>query len=294
MKRLIAILIAVLILASAAVGVSAAYVDMLDHGLYFSDGSDISVGFNIYDSGGAGTYENTVKSWIPMWALDSYETGTTYTMKFSCTVPKDVVLSFSSFNVLRYHAKQERIKSTNKLQGAFGFASYDSATGTVDFTVKFNTDISNLGGFPIYIYLCCPIDSQVYNRMITNSWSTSCEYDPGGSNYLEYLADIRDQLHQGDDKLDSIPSNTDLSNGVSSIDSAESAILSASDPSGSALSDFSDKGKTTVTAINTSYRNTFAFINTLVTKVMDDLDFGILVFLALTLGLVAYVLGRIK
>ena len=293
-KRLIAILMAVLILASAAVGVSAAYVDMLDHALYYGNSSALSTGITLIDSGGAGTYEGAVKQWIPMWALDSYEPGTTYTMKFSCTVPQGKVLSFSDTTVLRYHDKTSSIKSQLELQGAYGSASYNETTSTVEFTVKFNTDISNLGGYPIYIYLYCPISSQVYNRNTTNQWSTSVEYDPGGSNYLEYLADIRDQLHAGDDKLDSIPSNSDFSNSVSSIDSAEASLISASDPNGTALSDFSAKGKTTVTAVNTTYRQTFAFINSMVTKVMDDLDFGALVFLSLTLGLIAYILGRIK
>lgn len=131
--------------------------------------------------------------------------------------------------------------------------------------------------------------------MTTGSWGWSCEYDPGGSKLTdEILSDIRDQLHAGDDKLDSIPSNSDFSNSVSSIDSAEASLISASDPNGTALSDFSAKGKTAVTAVNTTYRQTFAFINSMVTKVMDDLDFGALVFLSLTLGLIAYILGRIK
>lgn len=109
------------------------------------------------------------------------------------------------------------------------------------------------------------------------------------SNALELLDQI---INMGADKP--VPSNDQLASSVSGVDSAESAIISASDPSGSALSDFSEKGKTVITSVNTSYRQTFAFINSLVTRVMDDLDFGTLVFLALTLGLIAYILGRIK
>ena len=220
---------AVLILASTAVGVSAAYVDMLDHALYYGNSSALSTGITLIDSGGAGTYEGAVKQWIPMWALDSYEPGTTYTMKFSCTVPQGKVLSFSDTTVLRYHDKTSSIKSQLELQGAYGSASYNEATSTVEFTVKFNTDISNLGGYPIYIYLYCPISSHVYNRNTTNQWSTSVEYDPGGSNYLEFLADIRDQLHAGDDYTPPTSAATDLNNSLTSLDSAEASLSSKAD-----------------------------------------------------------------
>ena len=70
--------------------------------------------------------------------------------------------------------------------------------------------------------------------------------------------------------------------------------MSASDPDGDAVDKFAEQGKSAVSAVNTSYRATFAFINGLVTKVMDDLGFGTIVFVSLTLGLVSYILGRIK
>ena len=293
-KRLIAIQMAALILASAAVGVSAAYVDMLDHGLFFSPNNFSSGDAKIFDSGGTGTYNGTVHAWVPMWALDSYEPGKTYTMTFSCVVPTGVNVSFNYEYIVLQHEKVNILPLDADLPKAYHSASFDSSTGKLTFVVKFNTDVSDLGGYPVYIYLYSVVNSQIYNKMISNQWSTSVEYDPGGSNYLEFLADIRDQLHAGDDKLNNIPSNSDFSNSVSSIDSAEASLISASDPNGTALSDFSAKGKTTVTAVNTTYRQTFAFINSLVTKVMDDLDFGALVFLALTLGLIAYILGRIR
>lgn len=286
MKRLIAILMAVLILASTAVGVSAAYVDMLDHGLAYTNPNYYTLKYDI----GAGESFYTYHSIVPYWALDTFDPDYTYTFSFSFT--SDSNLTSSAQNVYLSNKKLTEISDITASKVYLVFTKDQLESGyKYEIIIKLNPGVLGLDYFPLYVYAACQVGART---MTTNSWSVSAEYDPGGSNYLEYLADIRDQLHQGDDKLDSIPSNTDLSNGVSSIDSAESAILSASDPSGSALSDFSDKGKTTVTTINTSYRNTFAFINTLVTKVMDDLDFGILVFLALTLGLVAYVLGRIK
>ena len=220
LKRLVVILMVAVILASAAVGVSAAYVDMLDHALYYGNSSALSTGITLIDSGGAGTYEGAVKQWIPMWALDSYEPGTTYTMKFSCTVPQGKVLSFSDTTVLRYHDKTSSIKSQLELQGAYGSASYNEATSTVEFTVKFNTDISNLGGYPIYIYLYCPISSQVYNRNTTNQWSTSVEYDPGGSKFLEDYLDHIVNYGDGND----LPDGSEINSQGSAMSSAEGAV----------------------------------------------------------------------
>lgn len=292
LKRLVVILMAVVILASAAVGVSAAYVDMLDHGLYYSASTNISIGFNIYDSGGAGTYENTVKSWIPMWALDSYEPGTTYTMKFSCTVPQGVNLSFSDFYVLRYNAKQANIKSTFKLDGAYGYASYDSTTGTVDFTVKFNTDISNLGGFPIYVYLCCTIDSQVYNKMITNSWSTSVEYDPGGSNFLEEYLDYI--VNYGNDN--DLPDGSEIKSQGSAMSSAEGAVRDKSSDLVSSVSEDWTQYQTVAKNAAVSLKPAAATVNNIYALILDAVPEEVIaLFITIALLLfIGWLIGRVR
>ena len=179
--------------------VSAAYVDMLDHGLYFGSAGALSTGVFLHDSGGAGTFEGTVKQWIPMWALDSYQPGSTYTFKFSCTVPEGLALSFENTSVLRYHAKQTSIKSSNTITGVYQSATYNPETHIVEFIVKLNTDITDLGGYPVYIYLYCPITSQVYSRMITNGWSTEVEKDEGGSDYIQSLIDEVATIRQNDE-----------------------------------------------------------------------------------------------
>lgn len=294
LKRLVVILMAVVILASATVGVSAAYVDMLDHALYYGNSSALSTGIALIDSGGAGTYEGAVKQWIPMWALDSYEPGTTYTMKFSCTVPQGKVLSFSDTTVLRYHDKTSSIKSQLELQGAYGSASYNEATSTVEFTVKFNTDISNLGGYPIYIYLYCPISSQVYNSNTTNQWSTSVEYDPGGSNYLEYLADIRDQLHHGDGYP--TPDGSALTEQGAAMSSAEGAVRDKSTSLASSVSTEWTQYQTSAKNAAVTLKPAAAAVNNIYTLVIDAVpDEVIALFIAIAVLLfIGWLIGRVR
>lgn len=292
LKRLVVILMAVMILASAAVGVSANYVDMLDHGLYFSASTSISTGINIYDSGGAGTYENTVKSWIPMWALDSYEPGTTYTMKFSCTVPQGKVLSFSDTTVLRYHDKTSSIKSQLELQGAYGSASYNEATSTVEFTVKFNTDISNLGGYPIYIYLYCPISSQVYNRNTTNQWSTSVEYDPGGSKFLEDYLDHIVNYGDGND----LPDGSEMKSQGSAMSSAEGAVRDKSSDLVSSVAEDWTQYQTVAKNAAVSLKPAAATVNNIYALILDAVPEEVIaLFIAIALLLfIGWLIGRVR
>lgn len=215
-KKVIVLFAVVVMVCVAIMPVSAAYVDMLDYGLYFGSTGALTSGVALHDSGGAGTYDGTVKMWIPMWALDSYEPGSTYTFKFSCTVPEGLSLSFGDTTVLRYHAKSTTVNSSNRITGVYNSASYSPDTHTVQFVVKLNTDITNLGGYPIYLYLYCPITSQVYNKMITNGWSTEVEKDEGGTDYIQSLVDEVTTIRQNDE--------TYHSNALQTLDEIKSGI----------------------------------------------------------------------
>lgn len=194
------IAVAVVVLACVAVmPVSAAYVDMLDHGLYFSPDNYSSGDARIYDSGGAGTYTGTVHAWVPMWALDSYEPGKTYTMEFSCVVPAGVNVSFNYEYIVLQHENVNVLPLEADLPKAYHSASFDQSTGKLTFVVKFNTDVSDLGGYPVYIYLYSVVNSQIYNKMITNQWSTSVETDSGGSQYIQDLVDEVATIRQNDE-----------------------------------------------------------------------------------------------
>ena len=165
----------------------------------------------------------------------------------------------------------------------------------VKFHIFYNYNMSGLNYSTIQFCFNFGAYAGAISNLTVVSQGCGAYYDPGGTIYEEILTDIKNQLHAGDDKLDDIPTNnTELETKVSEIESVESSIASASDPDGDAVDKFAEQGKSAVSTVNTSYRATFAFINGLVTKVMDDLGFGTIVFVSLTLGLVSYILGRIK
>lgn len=292
LKRLAVVLMAVVILASAAVGVNAAYVDMLDHGLYFSYANYSSGTATIFDSGGAGTYNGTVKSWIPMWALDSYEPGKTYTMKFSCTVPTGVDLSFEYEYIVLLHEKTTSLPLSSDLAKAYCSASYDSSTGKVDFMVKFNTDISDLGGYPVYIYLYCVIDSQVYNKMITNSWSTSVEYDPGGSKFLEEYLDHIVNYGDGND----LPNGSEIKSQGSAMSSAEGAVRDKSSDLVSSVSEDWTQYQTVAKNAAVSLKPAAATVNNIYALILDAVPEEVIaLFIAIALLLfIGWLIGRVR
>lgn len=165
----------------------------------------------------------------------------------------------------------------------------------VKFHIFYNYNLSGLKYSSLQLCMNFGATAGGISNLKVVSQGCGAYYDPGGTIYEEILTDIKNQLHAGDDKLDSIPSNNvELETKVSELESIESSIVSASDPDGDAVDKFAEQGKSAVTTVNTSYRATFAFINSLVTKVMDDLGFGAIVFVSLTLGLISFILGRIK
>lgn len=220
-KRLIAILMAVLILASAAVGVSAAYVDMLDHGLAYTNPNYYTLKYDI----GAGDSFYTYHSIVPYWALDTFDPDYTYTFSFSFT--SDSNLTSNVQNVYLSNKKLTEISDITASKVYLVFTKDQLESGyKYEIIIKLNPGVLGLDYFPLYVYAACQVGKRT---MTTNSWSVSAEYDPGGSNYLEYLADIRDQLHAGDDYTPPTSAATDLNNSLTSLDSAEASLSSKAD-----------------------------------------------------------------
>lgn len=197
--------------------VSANYVDMLDHGLYYTNSYYPQ---DLIDSGGSGSGMNDTVSMVPMWALDSYEMGKTYTFSFSCTLPKGVYDHIKTSGIYLNTSKNKRtsVVLVEQLSKAYRSVSYDTTNKKVTFTVKLNTDIVDLGGFPIYIYFYAPFtDGTNYVTLTTNSWSTFVETDSGGSDYVQSLVDEVSQIKQNQNTyyssaqatLDAIKKNSD-------------------------------------------------------------------------------------
>lgn len=189
------------------------FVTMLDHGLYYT--STTAEPNLINNTNGAGETISTITGLVPMWALDSYELGKTYTFTFRCSLDKDIQLSTKSA-INTSHSKLTGVTKTAKLDKAYKSAEYNTETRELTFTVKLNTDITDLGGYPIYIYYYQLISTSVSN-ITTNGWSTSVETDPGGSEYIQDLINEVAQIRQNDENyyssaletLDSIKTGID-------------------------------------------------------------------------------------
>lgn len=135
--------------------VSANFVDMLDHGLYYTNSY---YPYDLIDSGGAGDGIRDSVSLVPMWALDSYELGKTYTFVFRCSLSKSVYDHINKSGIYLNTSKNKRTSVVlgEHLSKAYRSISYDDTKKEVTFTVKLNTDIVDLGGFPIYLYFYAP------------------------------------------------------------------------------------------------------------------------------------------
>lgn len=215
--RLTSAFVSIAICALFILPVSAQYVDMLDHGLYYTNSY---YPYTLKDSGGAGSGISDSVSLVPMWALDGYDMGKTYTFVFSCTLASGVYNRINKSGIYLNTSNKPRtsVVQAEHLSKAYRSISYDTSSKTITFTVKLNTDIVDLGGYPIYIYFYAPFtDGTNFVTVTTNSWSTYVETDAGGSQYVQDLVDIVGQMKQNNENyysnalevLDSIKSGVD-------------------------------------------------------------------------------------
>lgn len=196
--KITSVFVSIAICALLILPVSAQFVDMLDHGLYFTN---LYNPYNLIDSGGAGEGMPDCVSLVPMWALDSYETGKTYTFTFRCTLSNTVYnhINTSGIYLNTSHNLRTSVVQQEHLTKAYRSISYDTSKKEITFTVKLNTDIVDLGGFPIYIFFYTPFDGTNFVSVKTNGWFTSVETDSGGSEYVQSLVDEVSQIRQNDE-----------------------------------------------------------------------------------------------
>ena len=225
-KRLIVLLMAAVLLASAAVGVSADYVTMLDYGLGYYSRVNALRWLN-----GAGSTATNATKFVVYWALDSFDSDYTYTFTFNFSSDADI--NFSPKYVTG--SSEGRVFLDSFLIGPYYnfdnaddldvYSSFEKVDDKYVLTVKLNPGLLNWTKFPMYVYLYYNLQSET--TFTTNGWGVSAEYDPGGSKYIEdYLSDIRDQLHAGDDYTPPTSAATDLNNSLTSLDSVEASLSS--------------------------------------------------------------------
>lgn len=197
--KITSVFVSIAICALLILPVSAQFVDMLDYGLYYTKDNDI---YTLVYSGGAGVQMQDVVSIVPMWALDSYELGTTYTFTFTCSITKWLYEDIDTNNICinLSHSPKITVSNQEQLSSAYRSISYDYTNNKITCTVKLNTDISDLGGYPVYIYLYAPLSAgKTYAGVTSNSWGTYAEVDSGGTEYIQSLVDEVTQIRQNDE-----------------------------------------------------------------------------------------------
>lgn len=207
--------------------VSAQYIGMLDHNLYYNTVN--SFPSMLYETGGAGEQIPSATGLTAMWALDSYDPGKTYTFEFKCILNRnDITLGTKKYLNLS-HSPELFIDSTS-LSKAYYSIEFNSDTRELKFIVKVNTDLTDLGGFPIYLYLYQALSTK-YLSITTNGWATYAEVDAGGSEYIQNLVDEVAQMRENDETYYSSALQTldEIKTGIDQIPGEISTVLEQHD-----------------------------------------------------------------
>ena len=239
-KRLIALLMAAVLLASAAVGVLAEdkYLTLTDYGFGTCISSNTTGGYilksptYVSDATKNFTLSRTSGTLFVYWAFPIKQ-DYTYTCTFSFTLTSSSRFSLSKLgsplysNVLAGYNDTVSVSSDNVLYSlTVDTANATSVIGSV--SVSFNPTLSGIGLNDIYLYAMLKMSNSNDTGVTCSmpSFGVSCKYDPGGSEFSDYLKDIRDQLHAGDDYTPPTSAATDLNNSLTSLDSAEASLSS--------------------------------------------------------------------
>lgn len=225
--RIYSIFLVITICALLILPVSAQYIGMLDFNLYYNTGT--SFPSMLYDTGGAGEQLPATTGLTAMWALDSYDLGKTYTFEFKCTLNRnDIKLGTKKY--LNLSHSPESFVGSNSLSKAYYSVEFNPNTRELKFIVKVNTDLTDLGGFPVYLYLYQALSTQ-YLAITTNAWATYAEVDAGGQEYIQSLVDEVSQMRQNDENYYSSALQTldEIKTGINQIPGEISTVLEQHD-----------------------------------------------------------------
>lgn len=177
--------------------VSAQYIGLLDYNLYYHNQTTKFPSLLFEIDGAGGNIPNKSEGLTSMWAIDSYEPGKTYTFEFKCTLDTDII----EFGTKKYlnlsHSPQTSVNSTT-IEKVYHSVEFNSSTRELKFTVKLNTDITDLGGYPVYLYLFQQI-KEPGKSVTTNGWGVYAEEDSGGEDYVQSIVDEVSQMRQNDE-----------------------------------------------------------------------------------------------
>lgn len=196
-KFIVTILVISVLFTVLCFPVSAQNIDLLDYNLYYNiiTSSFPSLLTEIGGAGGKIPYNAT--GLTSMWAIDIYEPGTTYTFEFRCTLDIDN-LEFGTKKYLNLsHSPNTSVNSTT-IDKVYHSVEFNSSTKELKFIVKLNTDITDLGGYPVYLYLFQQIKHPPKD-VTTNGWGIYAKKDSGGEEYVQSIVNEVTQMRQNDE-----------------------------------------------------------------------------------------------
>lgn len=293
-KRILAALIAFSFLFVLAIGVSADYVTLYDWGLGYTSSASSTANITYMESGYGNDYN--VFYLLPYWALDSFNPDYTYTCNFSFNTISDISLSTNSTYPIAFFNKNKITTNvptnSSKALSTVKITPTNDEFGTkrVEITVKFNPTFCGLDYFPVYVY--CKIAMSNLQQIRQNGWGVSCEYDPGGSKYIEeYL----DQIVNAGSGYP-VPDGSTLDSSVNSLNSAEGVVKDKSSSLINSVSSEMSDNLSQAKALSTTLKPAAVQINNIYNSFLSVLPAEVkAVFIAVPLLLfVGWLVGRIK
>lgn len=292
-KRLIAILMAAVLLISAAVGVSADdFIPLADYGVYRGSNDDDMV----YVGHSSGSFPG-IRFLYPFWGISNVKKGYTYELTFSCKSSNTFLIDDQYLGDIRYWTNGNiPTKYSSLIDIPSASFTVTEVNGTYYYKVAFNTDLMDVVSFPdtLYVFCCNNISGNgIYLNISITDWSYSYYYDPNGDDYLK---DIRDQLHAGDDYTPPDSAASSLDNSVGGLTSAEGALKDKSsslmESVDSQMTENVTKAKALVATLKPAAVQINNVYNSFLTVLPDEIK---AMFVAIPLLLfVGWLIGRIR
>ena len=280
-RILSAVVVTVILAAMAVTPVFADYVDMIDYGFGYKNGS------TFYWNVEAGS---TITGNYPMvyWAIDSFDPDYTYTFTFRFTSTSSLNTS-SNPNVYISTNRLRTIDSSMSTVPVYSVLERDENTYTC--IVKLNFGLLDITSFPAYITARINHSSTITTTI--NGWSVSAEYDPGGNKYTEEYLNQIVNAGSGYPVPDEAASSLDSS--VQSMHQAESSIFEKSDQLISSVSDTWTSNKNSVKEFTETLKPAALQMNNLFLVIHNALpnEVKILFIVIPMLLFIGWLLGRV-
>ena len=229
-KKALAVVMLAVMACVAIVPVSADYADMLDYGIGYATSNTGQITYV-----GAGETLNDWYRQMCFWALDWFEKDYTYTFTFKTDlspVKDDWLPSLGTCGT--FNSKPLMYNNIKAVTTALKQVRREGES--FYFTVKFNPGLeSTLPSKPLYMVLHWDTSGNNGAKLLTNAWSVSVEYDPGGSKYTQELVDLVAQIKDDNQNYHD--------NAIQALDAIKGSVDSVPGKIGEVLEQHDEKNK---------------------------------------------------